>query len=214
MEALSSVVKGKSGERQRAAGGEARSRGCAHSGLRQSAAIRHDTWSRHHAPPLSIRHRRRHPLLRELASRIWRACYPDIISLEQIDYMLVWMYSAETIADELATGVAWEIALLDESPAGYLSLTFQDAAVAELNKLYLLPTLHGQGLGQAMLARAIANAAAHGCTELRLRVNKRNERALRSYRRAGFRIVESIVGEIGGGFVMDDFVLSRSTTAA
>lgn len=153
------------------------------------------------------------PLLRDLADRIWRTCYPGMITPEQIDYMLAWMYSAEKIAEELAAGVHWEIALGDEAPIGYFSLTFHDASPAELNKLYLLPTLHGQGLGQAMIARAVECTAARGCTELRLRVNKRNERALRSYDRAGFRIVNSVVGDIGGGFVMDDYVLSRAVAS-
>lgn len=150
------------------------------------------------------------PLLRELAGRIWRICYPGVITPDQIEYMLGWMYSEETIASELSKGVLWEIALLDDAPAGYLALTFHGVRSAELNKLYLLPDLHGQGLGQAMIARAVTQVAARGGAELRLRVNKGNARALRSYARAGFQVVESLTVEIGGGFVMDDFVLSRA----
>lgn len=150
------------------------------------------------------------PLLRDLAGRIWRVCYPGIISAGQIEYMLEWMYSAEQIAEEMTAGIQWEIAQLDAAPAGFLSLTFHPPALAELSKLYLLPELHGRGRGQAMLKHAMESAAARGCAELRLRVNKRNARALRSYEHAGFSIIESIVGEIGGGFVMDDYVLARS----
>jgi len=150
------------------------------------------------------------PTLRDLADRIWRACYPGMISLEQIEYMLGWMYSAEKIAAELAAGVHWEIAALDETPAGYLSLTFHSPELAELNKLYLLPAMQGRGLGQEMLARALAIARERGCTDLRLRVNKGNARALRTYEGAGFRIVDSLVADIGGGFVMDDLVLARA----
>ncbi len=150
------------------------------------------------------------PLLRDLASRIWHACYLGMITVEQIDYMLAWMYSAQQIATELTGGVLWEIALLDDTPVGYLALTFPHAAPAELHKLYLLPELHGQGLGQAMLARALAHAAARGANELRLRVNKHNTRALRSYDHAGFQIVESLTADIGGGFVMDDYILARA----
>ena len=37
------------------------------------------------------------PLLIELAQRIWRACYPEIISPEQIEFMLAWMYAEDEI---------------------------------------------------------------------------------------------------------------------
>ncbi|MGB8168402.1 MAG: GNAT family N-acetyltransferase [Chthoniobacteraceae bacterium] len=150
------------------------------------------------------------PVLRDLADCIWRISYPGMISIEQIEYMLGWMYSAEKIAAELSSGVNWEIALLDERPIGFTSLTLHSRTLAELNKLYLLPELHGRGLGQAMLAHATESAAPRGCTELRLRVNKRNARALRCYDRAGFRVIDSLTADIGGGFVMDDYVLSRS----
>ncbi len=150
------------------------------------------------------------PLLRALSDRIWRISYPGMIRLEQIEYMLAWMYSAEKIAEEIAVGVHWEIAALNETPVGYLSVTFHSLPLAELNKLYLLPEQQGRGLGQIMLARALAHAGSQGATEMRLRVNKRNARALRSYDRAGFHIVEALTADIGGGFVMDDYVLSRA----
>lgn len=154
------------------------------------------------------------PLLRDLAHRIWHACYPGIITVEQIDYMLGWMYSPEKIADELATGVHWELTTFNGADAGFLALTCPDAAPAELHKLYLLPELHGHGHGQAMLRRAFDIAASHGCPELHLRVNKGNTRALRSYERAGFSIIDSLVADIGGGFVMDDFILARTIDRA
>ncbi len=149
------------------------------------------------------------PLLRDLAERSWRASYAEMISGEQIDYMLAWMYSAEKIAAELNSGVRWFLVALGEEPIGYLSLTVHAPESAELNKLYLLREHQGRGFGQAMLAHALATAAAAGCGELRLRVNKANTRALRAYESAGFRIVDALVAEIGGGFVMDDYVLTR-----
>ena len=149
------------------------------------------------------------PLLRDLASEIWRASYAGLLAPGQIEYMLGWMYAAQKIAQELADGVLWEVAILDAVPAGYLALSSQPDGVAELHKLYLLPELQGQGHGQAMLAQACALATERGAHSLRLRVNKGNTRALRAYERAGFRIIESIVADIGGGFVMDDYVLAR-----
>ncbi len=150
------------------------------------------------------------PLLRDLAQRIWCAYYPPIIGVAQVEYMLGWMYSAETILRELSDGVVWELALLDEQPAGFLSIAREEDGHAKLNKLYLLTELHGCGHGRAMIERACVVARDLGAPELRLQVNKRNERALRAYERAGFRRVKEAVFDIGGGFVMDDYVLARA----
>ena len=148
------------------------------------------------------------PRLRALADTIWRASYPGIISLAQIDYMLARMYAAEVIRRELAEGVRWELARLDGEPIGFLSCT-HDASQSQLklNKLYLLPAHHGCGHGSAMLDHVKMLAAELDATRILLTVNKANARALRAYERGGFRTIDSVVTDIGGGFVMDDFVM-------
>ena len=45
-----------------------------------------------------------------------------------------------------------------------------------------------------------------------LTVNRRNERAIGAYRRTGFREVRAQVTDIGGGYVMDDYVMELETT--
>jgi diamine N-acetyltransferase len=42
-----------------------------------------------------------------------------------------------------------------------------------------------------------------------LAVNKRNVNAINAYLKHGFRIAEAVVKEIGGGFVMDDYVMEK-----
>jgi GNAT superfamily N-acetyltransferase len=127
-----------------------------------------------------------------------------------MEYMLAWMYSEETIRRELAEGVHWEIVRHEGCDAGYFSITFGADCVAKLNKLYLVPELQGRGLGQEMLVRVFAVAAQNGASEVRLQVNKANFHAQRAYERFGFRRVEAAVFEIGGGFVMDDYIMVRS----
>ena len=148
------------------------------------------------------------PLLRSLADAIWRESYPGIISVAQIAYMLARMYAAEVIQRELAAGVRWELAHLDGEPVGFLSCT-RDATqqLLKLNKLYLLPAHHGRGHGRAMLDHVKTFAFELRATRILLTVNKANARALRAYERAGFRTIDAIVTDIGGGFVMDDFVM-------
>lgn len=149
------------------------------------------------------------PALRTLAERIWRESYADIISAEQMAYMLAWMYSAETIRREISEGICWEIVRLKGEDAGYLSVTFDADGVAKLHKLYLLPALQGRGHGQAMLAHVFALAAKQAQREVRLQVNKRNLRAQRAYERFGFQRIEEAVFDIGGGYVMDDYLMAK-----
>jgi diamine N-acetyltransferase len=146
------------------------------------------------------------PPLRQLAREIWHAHYPGIISVEQIDYMLARMYGQETIARELGAGVTWEIIHADGTPIGYLSYSL-DVAKRRVNmhKLYVSIAWHGQGVGQAGLARIRDYAIVVKAAAVSLYVNKRNDKAIRAYQRAGFRIAESVVNEFGDGFVMDDY---------
>ena len=149
------------------------------------------------------------PLLRDLAQRIWRECYPGIIALEQIEFMLGWMYSVEEIRRQLAAGVPWEIAELDGDPVGYLSWQREDDGRVKISKLYVLPQHQRRGLGRRMLDHIFACARALGARAVWLQVNKRNERAIGAYLKAGFRIEKEAVFDIGGGFVMDDYLIVR-----
>ena len=148
------------------------------------------------------------PVLRDLARRIWHEHYPGIITPEQIDYMLARMYDTEVIRREMAEGVMWHLVRHHGEPVGFISCGFDDPARrVKLHKLYLLPRLHGQGLGRRMLDHVKAQAVLRNAREILLHVNKQNTRAIRSYERAGFRVRESLIADIGGGFVMDDFVM-------
>ena len=149
------------------------------------------------------------PMLRSLADCIWRESYAGVVSAEQMAYMIEWMYSEETIRRELGEGVCWELVRLGLEAVGYFSITFRADGVAKLNKLYLLPKHQGRGLGQQMLARVFDLANDRGASEVRLQVNKANVRAQRAYERSGFVRIEEAVFDIGGGFVMDDYIMAR-----
>ena len=146
------------------------------------------------------------PVLRALADRIWNECYPDMITFEQIRYMLGWMYAPERIAEEMRRGVRWAIVEAAE-PVGYLAHERDADGVVHLHKLYLDRALQGRGIGQVMLQHVEREARREGARSIELRANKGNARALAAYARAGFRIERSLVADIGGGFVMDDHVL-------
>ena len=85
----------------------------------------------------------------------------------------------------------------------------QPAAGQSPADLYLLPELHGRALGSRLLRHAEREVRRHGGRRLILAVNKRNAKAIAAYQRNGFVIAESAVTDIGGGFVMDDFIMAK-----
>lgn len=148
--------------------------------------------------------------LRELAHNIWHACYQGIISPEQIEYMLGWMYAADEVCRQMENGVIWELIEADQ-PVGFLSWHADPDQRVKLEKLYILPEMQGRGIGQTALRHVLEAANALGCKSVWLQVNKQNRGAITSYRKAGFEVVKEAVFEIGGGFVMDDYLMERGT---
>jgi ribosomal protein S18 acetylase RimI-like enzyme len=61
-----------------------------------------------------------------------------------------------------------------------------------------------------MLRHVEDRARGLGSRGLWLQVNKRNTGAIGFYRAAGFEVVREAVFEIGGGFVMDDYVIAKA----
>jgi GNAT superfamily N-acetyltransferase len=155
------------------------------------------------------------PAISELAGIIWRACYPGIITHAQIDYMLARMYSLDVLLDEIRSqGIRYDQLLVDGKPAGFASYgPTSEPGVVKLHKLYLLPEMHGCGLGSRLLQHVEREVRAGAGRRLILSVNKRNTRAITAYQRNGFVNAESVVTDIGGGFVMDDYVMAKNLSA-
>jgi len=146
-----------------------------------------------------------------LAGVIWRAHYPGIISTAQIEYMLAKMYSLETLREEIGLrAIRYERLLAGGELGGFAAHgPTAQRKVFKLHKIYLHPAWQGRGLGSLLLRHCERAVSQAGADRLVLTVNKRNTKALAVYQRNGFVITDSVVVDIGGGFVMDDYVMAK-----
>lgn len=149
-------------------------------------------------------------LLQKLARRIWDEAYGQMLSKGQIDYMLRMMYSDKVVAGELLNGVVWELIVIDGEQCGYLSYKFEGDDAVKLSKIYIDKKYRGTALAADCLQRVKNYAAMHGKGRVFLTVNKNNKQAIRAYEKNGFAITDSVVSDIGQGFVMDDYIMACS----
>jgi diamine N-acetyltransferase len=147
----------------------------------------------------------------ELAGVIWREHYPGIITAGQIDYMLERGYCHDALNRFIVEpGAGLLLAYAAERFIGFAAYYRSDGeSELKLDKLYVHPDCHGRGVGSRLIARVEAAARAQALETLVLNVNKNNVKAIRAYEANGFAVHESVVIDIGDGYVMDDYVMAK-----
>ena len=147
-----------------------------------------------------------------LAREIWHAHYAAIISLAQIEYMLEQRYAPAILRRELRLeGLWWDKLVAGGKMAGFASYYLTGVpGEMKIDKLYVHPLYQRRGYGKAMIERAHQVALVRGCDRLVLAVNRNNAIAIAAYLKHGFRVAGAAVKDIGGGFVMDDYLMERT----
>ena len=143
-----------------------------------------------------------------LAQRIWHECYDGIVTEEQIDYMLNTYHSTESLLQELADGYEYVVFRESGKDIGYCGFHNEGDRIY-IGKLYLLKEYRGKGYGSRMFDLIDDYARNAGIDKEYLRVNKGNP-TVDIYKKKGFKVIESVVKDIGDGFVMDDYIMERS----
>ncbi|HEX6063587.1 MAG TPA: GNAT family N-acetyltransferase [Longimicrobiales bacterium] len=152
--------------------------------------------------------------IHRLACAIWRRHYPGIITEAQIEYMLQQRYDPALIAAELdRPDLWWDKLAIPTAILGFsCSLMSGERGEMQLDKLYVHADFQRRGYGGRLIAHAVERARALGCARLVLAVNRNNATAIAAYRKYGFTVCASQVKDIGGGFVMDDYIMARELT--
>ncbi|MEA5595057.1 GNAT family N-acetyltransferase [Rivularia sp. UHCC 0363] len=138
-----------------------------------------------------------------MANNIWSEHYLPIIGNEQVLYMLEKFQSEDAIKQQIDRGSKYYIITVDQVEAGYFSVE-DKAGKLFLSKLYVLKSFRGKGIGKQGIEfiKGIFNHPV-----IQLTVNKNNFDSIAFYKNIGFEIVDDVVTDIGGGFVMDDYVM-------
>jgi diamine N-acetyltransferase len=154
------------------------------------------------------------PTIQHIARQTWPVTFGEILSDQQIAYMLEMMYSETALTQQITEkNHVFLLAQVNSVISGFVSyeLHFGGKAQTKIHKIYLLPQTQGQGIGKALLDQVQQLALKSGDNSLTLHVNRFNK-AVNFYEKMGFEITAEEDIDIGGGFWMQDFVMTKRLT--
>lgn len=144
-----------------------------------------------------------------MARIVWNEYYVALIGQAQVDYMVAKFQTAEAMQAQIDSGYEYFQIQQQGENVGYAAIR-HDAADARvfISKLYVLAAHRKSGAGRQVLRLIEQMARDRRATHLWLTVNKGNP-SVHAYERLGFSIAESLVMDIGGGYVMDDYRMEK-----
>ena len=142
-----------------------------------------------------------------LAKKIWNEHYVSIIGEDQVNYMLGKYQTPKAIASQI-NNERYEYFLIraDGKPVGYIGIIHRHSELF-LSKFYILDAERGKGIGHEGLNFLVAKCKAYGSDFINLTVNKNNLSSIVAYEKMGFEKYGEVVSDIGGGYVMDDYLM-------
>jgi GNAT superfamily N-acetyltransferase len=159
--------------------------------------------------------------IHDMAQVVFRHTYREILSPEQMEYMMDMMYSMPNLRIQLQEGHHYYIAYEGHIPCGYVSVQYEDAdgdgvEVFHLHKIYVMPGAQGKGIGLRLFETVVdhvRNTAPGLCARIELNVNKYN-RAVEFYKHLGMRVLLEEDFPIGNGFYKTDYIMGLDVQGA
>lgn len=151
-----------------------------------------------------------YPIIQQLANEIWPVCYAEILSQEQLKYMLDLFYTPEALKTQAEKGQEFYLLEENQEPLGFLGIqrNYPETGDLRIHKIYVRMNYHGSGFGKFMLKWAENEAFSKGFSRIHLNVNRFNK-AKSFYEKNGFEILFSEDIEIGKGYLMEDYVMVK-----
>ena len=92
--------------------------------------------------------------IQEIAKITWPITYGEILTKEQLDYMLDLIYSDEALSKQIQNKEQLFYLISDsESVIGFIGIehNYKNEAITKIHKIYLLPETQGKGFGKFMI---------------------------------------------------------------
>ncbi len=149
-------------------------------------------------------------VIQSIIYETYPATYKDILSEQQITYMLDLLYSSATLKKQIEQeDHTYLIATEKETAIAIAAFSEVEESVYKLHKIYALPNQQGKGLGKLLINRVSEEIKKSGATALRLNVNRHNK-AKSFYEHLGFAVVGEEDIDIGNGYFMNDHVMEKN----
>ena len=150
------------------------------------------------------------PLIVNLANEIWPITYKDILTPDQLAYMMEMIYSPASLRKQMQESRHQFIIIFDETnDLGFASYSpIKAKEVFKLHKIYVLTNQQGKGLGKRIVDWIIHEITAVGAHALQLNVNRFNK-AKQFYEKLGFGVIGEEDIDIGNGYFMNDFIMEK-----
>ncbi len=148
--------------------------------------------------------------IREIAYQTWPEAYKNVITPEQISYMLKMMYDSQPLEVQFLAGHIFIVLKENGKDMGFVAfeINYDGSDSTKIHKLYVLPECQGKGFGKKLIDKAIEEINTENQKSLILNVNKKNP-SLNFYEKIGFIKAREMVIDIGNGFLMDDYIMEK-----
>jgi Acetyltransferases len=146
--------------------------------------------------------------LAQIADEVWHEHFIQILTVNQIDYMVDKFQSVHAMTEQMQQGYQYFFLRLEDQNIGYTGIKIDEDKLF-LSKLYILKKFRGQGYASKAFTFLEEFCKERGLHAIWLTVNRFNENTIQVYRKKGFETIRTQVADIGNGFVMDDYIMEK-----
>lgn len=142
----------------------------------------------------------------KFASEVFFDYYHLQLGDEQANYMVNLFLSEDAIKNLMDKGAIFKVVVSDDNIIGFTEYIKEDDRTF-LSKLYVDKKYRGNHIGKMMFEDCLQYTKDNNLRAIYLTVNKYNTPSFEIYKHLGFKVIDSVVSDIGHNYVMDDYIM-------